>query len=146
DLAVGDLPLAEEALGGVAVAAGARGVDDDLGGDRAHGPQSWPRRLRLQPRPAALEAGRERRSVVADMASERDGVIRLEKFSPEAKQLVAAAQQLADERQHGEVQPLHLLARAIERSPGIAAVFKAAGAPPREVAELCDKALTRLPK
>ena len=80
------------------------------------------------------------------MASERDGVIRLEKFSPEAKQLVAAAQQLADERQHGEVQPLHLLARAIERSPGIAAVFRSANAPPREVAELCEKALARLPK
>ncbi len=80
------------------------------------------------------------------MASERDGVIRLEKFSVEAKQIVAGAQQLADERQHGQVLPLHVLARAVERSPAIAAVFKSAGAPPDEVAELCDKALRRLGK
>ncbi|MEM9694817.1 MAG: ATP-dependent Clp protease ATP-binding subunit, partial [Myxococcota bacterium] len=80
------------------------------------------------------------------MATERDGVIRLEKFSPEAKQLVAGAQQLADEYNHGEVTPLHLVTRALERSPAFAAVFKSAGAPPAEVAELCEQALRRLPK
>ncbi len=80
------------------------------------------------------------------MASERDGVIRLDRYDAETKQLVAGAQQLADERQHSEVTPLHVLARGIEHSPGIAAVFKSAGAPPGEVAELCDKALKRLPK
>ncbi len=80
------------------------------------------------------------------MASERDGIIRLEKFSVEAKQIVAGAQQLADERQHGQVLPLHVLARAVERSPAVAAVLKAAGAPPDEVAELCEKGLRKLGK
>jgi len=80
------------------------------------------------------------------MASERDGVLRLEKFSGEAKQLVAGAQQLADEHKHSEVTPLHLLARGVERSPGIAAVFKSASADPRVVMELCERALKRLPK
>ena len=80
------------------------------------------------------------------MATERDGVIRLDKFSPEAKALVAGAQQLADEMQHGEVTPLHLLSRGIDRSPGIAAVFKSAGANPGVVAELCERALKRQPK
>ena len=80
------------------------------------------------------------------MASERDGVLRLEKFNGEAKQLVAGAQQLADEHKHSEVTPLHLLARGVERSPGIAAVFKSAGADPRVVMELCERALKRLPK
>ena len=80
------------------------------------------------------------------MASERDGVIRLEKYDAETKQLVAGAQQLADEHQHSEVTPLHVLARGIEHNPGMAAVFKSAGAPVGEVAELCDKALKRLPK
>jgi ATP-dependent Clp protease ATP-binding subunit ClpB len=80
------------------------------------------------------------------MASERDGVIRLEKFSAEAKQLVAGAQQLADERRHAEVAPIHLLARGIDRSPGVQAVFKSAGSDPRAVAELCERALGRLPK
>ena len=74
------------------------------------------------------------------------GVIRLEKFTAEAKQLVAGAQQLADERQHGEVLPLHLLARAIDRSPAVCAVFKSAGADPKEVAELCDRALAKIGK
>ena len=34
----------------------------------------------------------------------------------------------------------------LEQSPGIAAVFKSAGADPVTVAELCEKALKRLPK
>ncbi len=80
------------------------------------------------------------------MATERDGVIRLERFNPEAKQLVANAQQLADELEHSEVSPIHLLARAIDRSPGVQAVFKSAGAPPQEVAELCEKKLKRISK
>ncbi|MBW2522652.1 MAG: AAA family ATPase [Deltaproteobacteria bacterium] len=80
------------------------------------------------------------------MSKERDGVIRLEKYSTEAKQLVAGAQQLADERQHDEVAPLHLLALGVDRSAGIAAVLKSAGAPPEEVGELCDKALERMAK
>jgi ATP-dependent Clp protease ATP-binding subunit ClpB len=75
-----------------------------------------------------------------------EGVIRLEKFSTEAKQLVAGAQQLADERQHAEVAPIHLLSRAVERSPGVQAVFKSTGGDPRNVAELAERALGRLPK
>jgi ATP-dependent Clp protease ATP-binding subunit ClpB len=80
------------------------------------------------------------------MTSERDNVIRLEKFTAEAKQLVGGAQQLADERGHGEVLPLHVLVRALDRSPGVQMVFKSAGANPAEVAELADKALRRMPK
>ncbi len=80
------------------------------------------------------------------MASERDGVIRLDNYDSEAKQLVAGAQQLADERQHAEVTPLHLLSRGIDRSAGIAAVFRSAKADPEELAELCQTALGRLPK
>ena len=71
-------------------------------------------------------------------------MIRLEKFEPEAKQLVAGAQQLADARQHGEVIPLHLLARAVERSPAVGAVLKSAGAEPKAVVELCERALGKL--
>jgi ATP-dependent Clp protease ATP-binding subunit ClpB len=74
------------------------------------------------------------------------GVIRLEKFTPEAKQLVGGAQQVADERQHSEVLPIHLLARAIDKSPAVGAVFKSAGADPAQVAELCERALTKLAK
>ena len=38
----------------------------------------------------------------------------LDRYLPAAKSLVARAQALADERRHAEVQPLHLLARALE--------------------------------
>ena len=80
------------------------------------------------------------------MSSDRDGVIRLEKFNSDAKALVAGAQQLADQSGHNEVLPVHLLSRAVERSPAMAAVLKSAGAPPAEVGEFCDKALKRLSK
>jgi ATP-dependent Clp protease ATP-binding subunit ClpB len=80
------------------------------------------------------------------MATEREGVIKLERYNNDAKQLVQGAQQLADERQHTEVTPLHLLAVGVQRSAGVAAVFRSAGADPAELAELCDKALGRLPK
>jgi ATP-dependent Clp protease ATP-binding subunit ClpB len=80
------------------------------------------------------------------MATEREGVIKLERYGTEAKQLVQGAQQLADEQQHAEVTPLHLLTVGIQRSPGVAAVFRSAKADPAEMSELCDKALGRLSK
>ncbi|MBI4703415.1 MAG: AAA family ATPase [Deltaproteobacteria bacterium] len=80
------------------------------------------------------------------MAGEKQTVIRLERYAADAKQLVAGAQALADERGHAEVAPIHVLARAVERSPGVLAVLRSAGADPEQVAELCEKALERLPK
>ena len=80
------------------------------------------------------------------MASDGGGVFRLENFDPVTKQIIGGAQQLADELKHAEVLPLHVLARAIQRSPAVQAVFKASGRDPGIVAELCEKALNRLPK
>lgn len=50
----------------------------------------------------------------------------LERYSPEAKGLVAGAQSSADERRHAQVLPLHLLARALERSPSTLELLRAA--------------------
>jgi ATP-dependent Clp protease ATP-binding subunit ClpB len=50
----------------------------------------------------------------------------LDRYSPEAKVLVAGAQSIADERRHAQVMPLHLLARAIEQSSTILELFRAA--------------------
>ena len=47
------------------------------------------------------------------MASEQ--TIHLERYAPYAKNLVGGAQALADERKHAQVDPIHLLARAIDR-------------------------------
>ncbi len=72
------------------------------------------------------------------------GVLRLQKFGAETKAFVAGAQQLADERGHGEVLPLHVLVRALEKSAGVAAVFRSAGADPQQLAELGERALGKL--
>jgi ATP-dependent Clp protease ATP-binding subunit ClpB len=44
--------------------------------------------------------------------------LRLEAYDPEAQKLVAAAQTLADERRHPEVEPLHLLYLLLDRRAG----------------------------
>jgi ATP-dependent Clp protease ATP-binding subunit ClpB len=77
---------------------------------------------------------------------EKQGTIHLERYTTDAKQLVAGAQQIADERGHSEITPLHLLQRLLERDRGVAEVFRRAGADPNEVLQLTDAALKRLPR
>ena len=72
--------------------------------------------------------------------------IHLEKYSPEARALVASAQSLADERKHAQVEPVHLLARALDRDRGSADVFRKAGAEPADVAVEAEAALGRIAK
>jgi ATP-dependent Clp protease ATP-binding subunit ClpB len=68
------------------------------------------------------------------------------KYAPDGKALVTGAQALADERKHAQVEPVHLLARALDRDKGVAAVFKAAGAAPSEVLSESDTQMNRLAK
>src|SRR5580704_7008274 len=77
-----------------------------------------------------------------DMPAEQ--TIHLERYAQDAKALVAAAQALADERKHAQVEPIHLLARAVDRDPGVAEVFRKAGADPTEVK--AEAALGRMAK
>ena len=76
------------------------------------------------------------------MAGEQ--TIHLERYAADAKALVAGAQAMADERKHAQVEPIHLLARAIDRDRGVAEVFKAAGAAPSDVAVEAEAALARI--
>ena len=78
------------------------------------------------------------------MAAEQ--TIHLERYAADAKALVAGAQALADERKHAQVDPIHLLARAIDRDRGIAEVFRKAGADPADVAVEAETQLGRIPK
>ena len=78
--------------------------------------------------------------------AEKEGTIHLERYTNDAKQVVAGAQQIADERQHTEVTPLHLLMRLLERDRGVVEVFRRAGAEPNEVLQLAEAALRRQPK
>ena len=72
--------------------------------------------------------------------------IHLERYAPDAKALVAGAQTLADERKHVQVEPIHLLARALDRDRGVAEVFKKAGADPADVAAEAEAQLQKLAK
>jgi ATP-dependent Clp protease ATP-binding subunit ClpB len=78
------------------------------------------------------------------MASEQ--TIHLERYATDAKALVAGAQTLADERKHVQVEPIHLLARALDRDRGVAEVFKKAGADPADVAAEAESQLQKLAK
>lgn len=80
------------------------------------------------------------------MTREESTTLSLERYAPDAKSLVAGAQSLADEHQHAEVQPLHLLGRGLDRDPGIAEVFKHAGVSLRELQDGIERALGELPK
>ena len=51
--------------------------------------------------------------------AQEEGTIQLERYTNDAKQMVAGAQQLADERQHAEVTPLHLLVRMVGNGRGV---------------------------
>jgi ATP-dependent Clp protease ATP-binding subunit ClpB len=72
--------------------------------------------------------------------------IQLERYTPDAKALVAGAQALADERSHSQVEPIHLLMRGVDRDKGVAEVLRAAGANPLEVMAEAETQLGRLPR
>ena len=78
------------------------------------------------------------------MAAEQ--TIQLDRYAADAKALVAGAQGLADERRHAQVDPIHLLARALERDRGVQEVFRRAGADPADVGVEVESSLARLGK
>src|ERR1700686_4613713 len=78
------------------------------------------------------------------MAAEQ--TIHLDRYAPDAKSLVAGAQTVADERKHGQVEPIHLLARAVERDRGVQEVFRRAGAETADLAAETESALARISK
>ena len=59
----------------------------------------------------------------------------LERFAPEARAWIVAAQALSDERQHAEVVPLHVLSAGLTTEP------KLADALSDHVRALCDEAI-----
>lgn len=75
---------------------------------------------------------------------EQATTLQLERYTETARGLVAGAQALADEHKHAEVEPLHLLVRAVDAVPGVAEVFRRAGADPSEVLAAGDAALGKL--
>src|SRR5258708_7356024 len=76
------------------------------------------------------------------MAAEQ--TIHLERYSPEAKALVASAQSLADDRKHAQVEPIHLLARAVEQGRAAREVFRSAGVDPADLQLEIESGLRRI--
>ena len=59
--------------------------------------------------------------------------LRLEAYSPAARQLVAGAQKIADERHHAEVEPLHLLFLLVEQDASIQDAIESLGFDPTDL-------------
>ncbi len=74
-----------------------------------------------------------------------DTTLQLQKYTNEARTVVANAQQLADEQGHAEVTPLHLLVKVLDYG-GVPDVFRRAGADPAEVVSLAEVQVKRLPR
>jgi len=72
--------------------------------------------------------------------------LRLDSYSEDARRYVAAAQQLADDRKHVEVQPIHLWYELVDRAPAVQAAIEAAGVDPTDVLVDSEWALRRLAK
>ncbi|HVY31758.1 MAG TPA: AAA family ATPase [Polyangiaceae bacterium] len=80
------------------------------------------------------------------MPDELHTTLSLDRYLPPAKALVARAQALADERRHVEVQPLHLLSRALERGRSTRAVFERATSSVLDFEAAVERALSLLPQ
>ncbi|MGC4090980.1 MAG: ATP-dependent Clp protease ATP-binding subunit [Polyangiaceae bacterium] len=65
----------------------------------------------------------------------------LDNFTPEARSLVVAAQQLADERKHRELEPIHVLVSVLVKERGTGDVLSRAGADPAEFSAAAERAL-----
>ncbi|MFW2389864.1 MAG: ATP-dependent Clp protease ATP-binding subunit [Polyangiales bacterium] len=72
--------------------------------------------------------------------------LRLDSYSEEARRYVAAAQQLADDRGHGEVQPIHLWYELVDAAPVAQAALEKAGVEPTDVLVDSERALRRIEK
>jgi len=72
--------------------------------------------------------------------------LRLDSYSEDARRYVAAAQQLADDRKHAEVEPIHLWYELVDQAPVAQAALEAAGVEATDVLVDSEWALRRLKK
>ena len=72
--------------------------------------------------------------------------LRLEAYARDARQVIGAAQALADERKHPEVEPIHLLYRLVERDASAQAAIERTGIDPSDVLVEAEVQVRRLPR
>ena len=72
--------------------------------------------------------------------------LRLDSYREEARRYVAAAQRLADDRKHAEVQPIHLWYELVDQARAVQAALERAGVDATDVLVDSEWALRRLAK
>ncbi|MBX3270869.1 MAG: AAA family ATPase [Sandaracinaceae bacterium] len=72
--------------------------------------------------------------------------LRLEAYERDARQLIAAAQSLADERGNSEVEPLHILYRLVEGTESVQEAIRRAGVDPTDVLVEAEAEVRKLPR
>src|SRR3954468_1182843 len=73
--------------------------------------------------------------------------MRLDKFTVKAQEAVARSQELAQQRDHSEISPLHLLAALLaEEEGGVKPVLQKLGADPARIGQIVGSELERMPK
>ena len=70
--------------------------------------------------------------------------LRLEAYTKDAKNAISAAQSLADDRNHSEVEPLHLLYELVERESSVEGALERAGIDPTDVLVETEMVLRKL--
>jgi ATP-dependent Clp protease ATP-binding subunit ClpC len=70
--------------------------------------------------------------------------LRLDAYDADARRYVAGAQQLADDRRHPEVDPIHLWYELVDRSQATQAALRSSGVEPTDVLLEAELALRRL--
>ncbi len=80
------------------------------------------------------------------MSQTDHSTLTLERFAPEARALIVAAQTLSDERQHAEVLPLHVLSAGLASEPRLVETLRRAGADTGELSRAAERLLARLPR
>jgi ATP-dependent Clp protease ATP-binding subunit ClpB len=73
--------------------------------------------------------------------------MRLDKFTVKAQEAVARSQELAQQRDHSEITPIHLLAALLAEEEGVVRpLLQKLGADPARIAQIVTSELERLPK
>ncbi len=72
--------------------------------------------------------------------------LRLEAYEKDARQLIAAAQALADERGNTEVEPLHLLYRLVEGTESVQDAIRRSGVDPMDLMVEAEAEVRKLPR
>src|SRR5690348_14571064 len=72
--------------------------------------------------------------------------LRLDAYAKDAQRLITGAQALADERQHLEVEPLHLFYRMVERDATAQGALDRSGVPAADVLVEIEVQLRRIPR